>query len=257
MLLVYNECITEAACNGFTLFLVPQHGEIGSVGYESKFNESRRHCCFPKYIERILPHSPVCGYRTVLHLFLDQDGKIKTLLKMGVLHQLHEDDGLGIVGVKSFISGGIVVLKLDYRVFAFADIEVVFVQILVLPGGLAHQVHAVAVCSAVFGRIDMNGNEKVGAGAVSGYGTVVERDKDVLAAGKDHLDIGTAAPDGLGKFERNVQGEVLLVGLAVAADRPGILTAVACIDDYRPETDIGGRSRNTAVCKSGTDADCK
>ena len=236
--------------------LLAQGGEVGVVRDEAELQQDGRHCGAPEDQERVLGDAAVGLDGPALEMLLGQLGEADALLEVGVLHQVHEDIGLGIVRVETAVGGRVVIFQEDDGVLPPDDLHVVGVQVAVLVGGLAEHVDGEAVGAGLADRVDVHRDEKVGLGLVGDVGTVVERDVTVVGPREDHLDVRVAGADFVGQGPGDVEDEGLLVGFLVPADCAGVLAAVPGVDHDRRETQfVPGGKRHAHECGE-EDADC-
>ena len=178
-------------------------------------------------------------------MLLGQLGEAHALLQVGVLHQVHENVGLGIVGVEPSVGGRIIVLHQDHGVLPADDLHIVGIQVAVLLAGLAEDVDGEAVGRGPADGIDVDGYEEVGFRLVGDLRPALEGHVAVVGAGQNHIDVGIGGTNLVGQRAGDIKDERLLVVLLVAAHGAGILAAVTGIDHDRgePEFVSGGKYR--------------
>ena len=167
----------------------------------------------------------------------DRLRKGEALLAEGVLHQLQQDLGLGTLVV--VLVGGNVVLQIDNGVLPLAHLHVHFVGVIVALVRRTEDVGGEAVDRLAGNAVDMDGNKKLRVRVRGDFGTGVEGDEDVLVPRHHDLDLGIGFADPRGEHAGDLERQGLLRGLLVRAHGPGVLPAVAGVDDDGVEPQVG------------------
>ena len=105
-------------------------------------------------------------------------------------------------------------------------------------------------------RIDVHGDEQVRLGLVGDVRPVAQRHVTVVGAREDDLDVRICRPNLVRQGLGDVQGQRLLVGLLVLAHCPGVLAAVAGINDNRGQPEIVSSRMGHAKKHGEEQADC-
>ena len=87
-----------------------------------------------------------------------------------------------------------------------------------------------AVGGLVLAGIAVERDEQVGMVVVGDFGAAVEFHKHIRVARIYHLDIRAVVADKLTRLQRDVQGDILLLG--ISAEAAGILATVACVNHH-------------------------
>ena len=188
--LVHAEGLVDVLGNLVTANFRAHYGKVLGVCHEANLNEDGGHGGAPEHPERVLGHSPVGFDGASLHGRSYVRCKLQALAKVGVLHEGEDDGRRRVIWVEALICGLVVLLKLDYGVFPLYKVQVLGIEVITLPLGLAQAVDGVAVGGggAVYG-VHMHGNKEVCARLVCKHCAVFQLNKAVVGAGHLHLNI--------------------------------------------------------------------
>ena len=238
--LVFAERLAQTRGESFARIPAAQDREVFLRGDESEFEQHRGHRREAQDREIVLIYAIALAERASLKFLVHYLGEEQALLAVGVVHQMQEDVGFGVVGVEALIGGGVVILEQDHLILALAHLHIICIGILALVRG-AQQVHGVAVYrSGAVGSVYVDRDEDIRVIFCGELGPVYQRYISVVAAGQQHFHIRAGLLYILFQAFRDVQDESFFLALAVLADGSRILAAVPGVDHYGMQSGHGG-----------------